>query len=49
MLVGYDLRAADSLQLSAALEQVGGELEFVCLDRRLREAARVEGLTLVPE
>jgi hypothetical protein len=49
---GGSLRAADALQLAAALiwceEQPAGEV-FVCLDDRLREAARREGFTLVPE
>ena len=47
----HRLRAADALQLGAALdwseEQPANEL-FVCLDRRLREAARREGFTLLP-
>ena len=52
-LVGaHPLRAADALQLGAALvwceEQSHGEL-FVCLDARLREAARREGFSLSPE
>ena len=42
----HPLRAADALQLAAALtavsEQSGG-IEFVCNDRRLAEAARLEG------
>ena len=45
------LRAADSVQLSAALfgsEEIGAPLEFVCLDRRLRGAAMMEGLLPVP-
>jgi predicted nucleic acid-binding protein len=52
-LVGaHPLRAADALQLGAALvwceEQSHGEI-FVCLDVRLREAARREGFSLSPE
>jgi hypothetical protein len=52
-LVGaHPLRAADALQLGAALvwceEQSHGEV-FVCLDARLREAARREGFSLSPE
>jgi predicted nucleic acid-binding protein len=47
----HGLRAADALQLGAALvwseEQPGNET-FICLDRRLREAARREGFTLLP-
>jgi hypothetical protein len=48
----HPLRAADALQLGAALvwceEQSHGEV-FVCLDARLREAARREGFSLAPE
>ena len=48
----HPLRAADSLQLAAALAIAGddpNELGFVCLDQRLVEAARKEGLdVLVP-
>lgn len=48
----HPLRAADSLQLAAALAVAGddpGSLEFVCLDQRLADAARKEGLdVLVP-
>ena len=52
-LVGaHPLRAADALQLGAALvwceEQSHGEV-FACLDDRLREAARREGFSLIPE
>lgn len=52
LVAAHPLRAADALQLAAALvwceEQPAGEL-FVCLDQRLREAAQREGFTLVPE
>jgi len=52
LLSVHPLRAADSLQLAAALiwcrERPAGQ-EFVCLDRRLRDAALREGFTLVPE
>ncbi len=52
LVAGHPLRAADALQLAAALiwceEQPAGE-RFVCLDERLRDAARREGFTLVPE
>jgi len=47
----HPLRAADSLQLAAALEFEGGrfiDLEFVCLDKRLREAAMAEGARVLP-
>lgn len=52
LVAAHPLRAADALQLAAALvwceEQPAGEA-FVCLDERLREAARREGFTLVPD
>src|SRR5262245_28330470 len=52
LVASHPLRAADALQLAAALiwceEQPAGEA-FVCLDERLRDAARREGFTLVPE
>jgi len=51
LLAQHPLRAADALQLAAALiwcdEQPSAET-FVCLDRRLREAAHREGFTLFP-
>jgi len=51
LVAAHPLRAADALQLGAALvwceEQSHGEV-FVCLDDRLREAARREGFSLVP-
>ena len=47
----HPLRAADAFQLAAAmtwcLQQPGGK-DFVCLDRRLREAAQREGFTVLP-
>jgi predicted nucleic acid-binding protein len=46
----HSLRAADSLQLSAALAAAGSHpeaLEFVCRDARLGEAAAREGLKVV--
>ena len=52
LLLRHPLRAADSLQLAAALLWSGrspGGMEFVCLDARLRDAARGEGFTVVPE
>jgi hypothetical protein len=45
----HPLRAADSLQLAAALVAADGDpatLDFVCLDERLNDAARREGLRL---
>ena len=51
LLATHPLRAADALQLAAALvwseEQPLGEI-FVSLDERLREAARREGFLLRP-
>ena len=47
----HPLRAADSLQLAAALiwaEKNPKGHPFVCLDNRLREAARNEGFALLP-
>lgn len=51
LLAVHSLRAADSLQLAAALEWVAGRPEqagFVCLDARLREAAALEGFRVLP-
>lgn len=51
LLRSHPLRAADALQLAAALVASGnspGTLEFVCLDQRLNEAATREGLKVVP-
>ena len=48
----YPLRAADALQLAAALtccEDEPWNEVFVCLDRRLREAARQAGFAVLPE
>ncbi len=52
LLLRHPLRAADSLQLAAAMvwaDGIPGEREFVCLDRRLREAASQEGFRVIPE
>jgi hypothetical protein len=52
LLLRYPLRAGDSLQLAAAMVWADGnpgEREFVCLDRRLREAASREGFQVLPE
>jgi predicted nucleic acid-binding protein len=49
-LVRYDLRAADSLQLAAALvwcNQRPKNRAFLCRDVRLRDAARSEGFSIV--
>ena len=51
LLSVHDLRAADSLQLAAAVTWAGETREgrqFVCLDKRLAEAARREGLRVLP-
>ena len=48
----HNLRAADALQLAAALqaaEQRPSSLDFVCLDDRLRLAAQREGFPLLGE
>jgi predicted nucleic acid-binding protein len=50
LLAMYDLRAADALQLAAALAAAAGRatpLELVCLDDRLTEAARGEGFRVI--
>jgi uncharacterized protein len=51
-LLLHPLRAADSLQLAAALiwakRQASGH-HFVCLDQRLREAAQREGFVILPK
>jgi uncharacterized protein len=51
ILLLHPLRAADSLQLAAALVWAGKNPKgqrFACLDRRLREAARKEGFIAAP-
>lgn len=51
LATSHALRAADALQLAAALVWCGESPTsegFVCLDARLREAARREGFALVP-
>ena len=51
-LLLHPLRAADSLQLSAALLWAHGDTtgcHFVCLDQGLRQAARREGFVVLPE
>ena len=48
----HPLRAADALQLGAALEVSGGDpgsLGFVCFDQRLTEAAAREGLQVISQ
>jgi uncharacterized protein len=47
----HALRAGDALQLAAALnwaQRAPDGLEVVCLDQRLRGAARNEGFTVLP-
>lgn len=47
----HPLRAADALQLAAALlwaQETPRDLEFVCLDQSLRQAAHREGFTVLP-
>lgn len=51
LLNTHALRAADAIQLSAALifcEEHPEFLSFVCLDDRLRDAARREGFPVLP-
>lgn len=51
VLLLHPLRAADALQLAAALLWVNGRAagqHFVCLDERLREAAQREGFRVLP-
>jgi predicted nucleic acid-binding protein len=52
LVAAHDLRAADALQLAAALvwaeERPAGRI-YICLDARLREAARLDGFTVLPE
>ncbi len=51
LLRSHALRAADALQLAAALAAAGDDaraLDFVCLDDRLTAAAQREGFTVVP-
>lgn len=51
LLFLHPLHFADSLQLAAALVWSGNIPKghrFVCLDNRLREAAKKEGFTLLP-
>lgn len=52
LLVEHPLRAADALQLAAAVVgsgEVSARLPFVCLDERLRAAAAGEGFPVLPE
>ena len=52
ILLLHPLRAADSLQLAASLTWAHGnsaEQHLVCLDHRLRDAARQEGFRVLPD
>ncbi|MFZ3122752.1 MAG: type II toxin-antitoxin system VapC family toxin [Thermodesulfovibrionales bacterium] len=51
LLLNHPLRAADSLQLAAAIvwaDKKPRGHHFVCLDFRLREAVRKEGFSVLP-
>ena len=51
LLMVHSLRAADALQLAAALiwtEEATSEAEFVCLDQNLRDSASKEGFLVLP-
>ncbi len=51
LLMVHSLRAADALQLAAALiwsQEAPVGLNIVCLDLNLREAAQKEGFTVLP-
>jgi uncharacterized protein len=51
LLMVHSLRAADALQLAAALiwaAESPADYEFVCLDLNLRQAAYREGFTVLP-
>jgi hypothetical protein len=51
LLRAHPLSAADAMQLAAALvlcDESPEQLEFVCLDDRLAEAARQEGFRVLP-
>jgi uncharacterized protein len=52
LVAAHPLRAADALQLAAALvwcDEAPQGAPFVCLDDRLRDAARREGFAVFPE
>lgn len=51
LLAVHPLRAADALQLAAAIVWAGSAVnnsDFICLDTRLRNAAQLEGFTVYP-
>ena len=48
----HKLRAADAMQLAAALvaaEDLNSPINFICLDKRLAESAKLEGLKVLTE
>lgn len=52
ILMTHSLRAADALQLAAAVVWADGDesaCTFMCQDARLRSAARAEGFTVLPK
>jgi predicted nucleic acid-binding protein len=49
LLAVHALRAADALQLAAALVSCEEDERLVSLDQRLREAALLEGFVVIPE
>ena len=52
LLLTHPLKAADSLQLAAAIQwadKTPSGHHFVCFDTKLRDAARKEGFILLPE
>lgn len=52
VLARHELRAADAVQLGAALvvaDELGGVIDFVCLNGRLADAADREGLRPLPD
>jgi predicted nucleic acid-binding protein len=52
LLAAHPLRAADALQLAAALvwcDESPQGTAFVCLDERLADAARREGFSILPD
>lgn len=51
LLAVHDLRAADALQLAAALDWCDGDVDdatMICVDRHLRAAALREGFAVLP-
>lgn len=49
LALSHGLRTLDALHLAAALELEDEEVAFATWDRRLHEAARAEGLAVLPE